>query len=474
MTHYLWSIVLAFILGFPGKATTAPETFDEAHAAARKEMVGRLLVLAKWCHEKELFEERDHLWRAVIGIDTDNAEARQGLRYARAVDGSWKEPAPRPAKNRNPAALEELSSKRGEVIQPFRDALLGRLDTDKVPNDMRKQVLEEILSIDPDDEAAHKLKGEAHVDGTWVLAETAAGKERRAAIKAAAEGAKSAAAKPEPLTATDDDKVYTQAWKCGFQLGVLRILGTGDGAQCEKLSEGARAAAAVFQAALGAEANWIEGFTLYIVTGKGEKEPFIAKIPGLSDEERQLMKRTIGGGIPGTWRVVLFEPDPARLVDCGVRHSIAHLLFRAFNLNTDKAWIFEGFGLYLTREACGTRLTWFATGGGAANEGKNSPRAKLAAKDANWMNAALQALTKESPPDLAKIFQEDLSKMSVDDVVISYALAAYLIEGRSSSVTAFLKSVGEGTSTADAVQNTLGMSVPELQARLVQWLKERK
>lgn len=472
--HCLWSIVVALLLGLPARATTAAETFEEAHTAARKEMVGRLLVLAKWCHEKELFEERDHLWKAVIGIDTDNAEARQGLRYARAVDGSWKEPAPRPAKNRNPAAMDELSTKRGELIQPFRDALLVRFDTDKVPSETRKQVLEEILSIDPDDEPAHNLKGEARVDGAWVLTETAAGKERRAAIKAAAEGAKTSTAKPEPLAASDDDKVYTQAWKCGFQVGVLRILGTGDGAQCEKLAEGARSAAAVFQAALGAEANWIDGFTLYIVTGKGEKEPFISKIPDLSDEERALMKRTIGGGIPGTWRVVLFEPDPARLVDCGVRHSIAHLLFRAFNLNTDKAWIFEGFGLYLTREACGTRLTWFATGGGAANEAKNSPRAKLAVKDANWMNTALQTLTKESPPDLAKVFQEDLARMTVDDVVVSYALAAYLIEGRSSSVPALLKSIGEGTSTADAVQATLGMTVPELQARLVQWLKERK
>ena len=473
MTHCLWSFVLAFILGFPARAT-ARETFEEAHATARKEMVGRLLGLAKWCHEKELFEERDHLWKAVIGIETDNAEARQGLRYARNVDGSWKEPAPRQAKNRNPAALEELPGKRGEVIQPFRDALLGRFDTDKVPNETRKQVLEEILSIDPDDEAAHKLKGEAKADGAWVLAESAAGKERRTAIKAAAESAKTSTAKPEPLAATDDDKVYTQAWKCGFQVGALRILGTGDGAQCDRLAEGARAAASVFQAALGSDANWAEGFTLYIVTGKGEKEPFISKIPDLSDEERQLMKRTIGGGIPGTWKVVIFEPDLARLVDCGVRHSIAHLLFRAFNLNTDKAWIFEGFGLYLTREACGTRLTWFATGGGAANEGKNSPRAKLAVKDANWMNTALQTLTKESPPDLAKIFQEDLSKMSVDDVVVSYAVAAYLIEGRSGSVSALLKSIGEGTSTADAIQGTLGMTVPELQTRLVQWLKERK
>jgi hypothetical protein len=464
--------LLGSLIGTPGRATARPESFDEAHASARKEMVTRLLSLAKWCNEKELFEERDNLWKAVIGIDTDNAEARQGLRYARNVDGSWKDPAPRQAKNRNPAALEELPAKRGEVIHPFRDALLPRFDTDKVPPDARKQVLDEILAIDPDDEPAHKLKGEARLGNAWVLNETAAGKERRTAIRAAADGAANAA-KPETITPTDEDKVYTSAWKCGLQSGAVRILSTGDASQCDKFAEAIRKANAIFPAALSTEPNWAEGFTLYVVAGKGEKEPFIAKIPDLSDEERQTFKRTIGAGIPGTWRVALFEPDPARLLDCGVRHSIAHLLFRAFNVNTDKAWIFEGFGLYLTREACGTRLTWFSTGSGAANEGKTSVRGKLMAKDANWMNAALQTLSKESPPDLAKILQQDLSKMSVDDVVVSYALAAYLIEGRSADVPVVLKSVGEGTASAEALQSALGMSVPELQARLLQWLKER-
>jgi hypothetical protein len=458
----------------PARVPARPDSFEEAHETARKEMVGRLLALASWCHEKELFEDRDHLWRAVIGIDSDNAEARKGLRYARNVDGSWKEPSPRPAKNRNPAAQEELPAKRGDVIQPFRDALIARFDTDKVPPETRKQVIEEILSIDPDDESAHHLKGEAKLDGAWVLAESVAGKERRAAIKAAAEGAKTGGAKPEALEPADEDKVYSEGWKCGLQSGPVRILGTGDASQCERFAEACRIAGAVFHTALGAEPNWAEGFTLYVVAGKGEKEPFISKIPALSDEERQLMKRTIGGGIAGTWKVALFEPDPARLLDCGVRHSIAHLLFRAFNLNTDKAWIFEGFGLYLTRETCGTRLTWFSSGSGSANEGKNSVRGKLMAKDANWMNAALQVLAKENPPDLGKVLQADLAKLSVDEVLVSYALAAYLIEGRSSSVPAVLKSVGEGTASAEALQSALGMSVPELQARLTQWLKERK
>jgi hypothetical protein len=53
------------------------------------------------------------------------------------------------------------------------------------------------------------------------------------------------------------------------------------------------------------------------------------------------------------------------------------------------------------------------------------------------MNVALQTLAKE-PSDLAAT-----SSRPTVDVVVAYALAAYLIEGRSTAVPVVLKSVGE-------------------------------
>ena len=88
--------------------------------------------------------------------------------------------------------------------------------------------------------------------------------------------------------------------------------------------------------------NWAEGFTLYVVAGKGEKEPFIAD-PDLSDEERLTSaddRRRDPGDVEGR----ALRAHPARLLDCGVRPDRAPPL-PAFNLNTDKAWIFEVSGL---------------------------------------------------------------------------------------------------------------------------------
>jgi hypothetical protein len=346
---------------------------------------------------------------------------------------------------------------------------------EKPPPETCKAVLAEILTVDPDDEAAHRMMGQARLDDRWVLVETAAGKARRAEIRAAVEAAtKSAPENIQPTTPTDEDKVLLEGWKCGTQTETIRVLATGDASQCEILAKACWITGAAFEAALKTSPSWSEAFSMYIAVGAGEKDALIARIPGMDDKQREVLKRTIGGGIPGTWKVVLFEPDPKRLLDCGVRHALAHLLSRSWNIGTGNAWIFEGLGLYLTREVCGTRLTWFCSGKGVAGEGKNSPRGKLMVATSNWMNEALQILTRDPAPDLAKVLDHDLASIGVDDLLISYALAAYLVEGRSEATPAVLKSIGEGAKSADALQAALGMTVPELQERLVQWLKERK
>jgi len=450
------------------------DPLEAVRVEARTALVGRLLELASWCNQSQLFDERDRVWRAVIGMETDNLEARKGLRYARNVDGSWKDPSPRPAKNMNAAALKELPARRAEAVKPFSEAMLEQIRGETVPPETRRAVLAEILAVDPDDAAAHGLLGEVQTEKGWVLAETATGKTRRAAIRAAVEAAKAAPPGILPAAATADEKKLFDKWKSGAQSGTVRVIGTGDAKTCEDLANQCRITGLVFREVLGVAPNWADGFSIFIVAGAGEKDAFVAALPDLQDAQRDGLKRTIGGGIPGTWKIVLFEPDEKKRTDCGVRHSLAHLLHQGWKVETSHAWIFEGLGLYLTREICGTRLTWFCTGTGVSNQAKNSPRGKLITGDVNWMNEAYTVLTRESPVDLATVLGRDLSTMGVEDVLVSYALAAYLVEGRPEAVAPLLEAVGQDAAPADAIQRALAMTVPELQERLVRWLSERK
>jgi hypothetical protein len=455
-------------------ARFAGDSLEEVRTEARSALVERLHDLAIWCNQNQLFEERDRVWRAVIGIQPDNLDARKGLRYARNVDGSWKEPSPRPARNMNAAALEKLPEKRAEAVKPFSDALLARIQGDDVDPEVRRSVLDEVLSVDPDDAQAHGILGEVRSENSWVLSETATAKTRRGEIRAAVQAAKSAPPGVLPASATPDESKLYDKWKSGAQSGTVRVIGSGEAKACEDLANLCRVTGSVYRAVLGAEPDWAAGFGIFLVTGAGEKDTFVAGLDQLSDAQKDAFKRTIGGGLSGTWKIALFEPDEKKRHDCGVRHSLAHLLQRGWHLETSHAWIFEGLGLYLTREICGTRLTWFCTGSGVTNETKNSPRAKLIVGDVNWMNEAYLLLTRENPVELATVLGRDLTTMGVEDVLVSYALAAYLVEGRPDAISSLLAAIGADTPPPEAIQKSLGMTVPELQERLVRWLSERK
>src|SRR3954471_2128713 len=125
---------------------TSSDALEELRAAHKDLFIRGLLDLAAWCTENELYLERDNLYHRVIELEPDNLEARKGLRYARNPDGSWKEPAPRAAKNRNDRALAQLSSRRGETLRPYCDALLD--DIENAEPGLKKRVIDDVASID--------------------------------------------------------------------------------------------------------------------------------------------------------------------------------------------------------------------------------------------------------------------------------------------------------------------------------------
>src|SRR5438093_1346716 len=83
----------------------------------------------------------------------------------------------------------------------------------------------------------HGLLGEARVGEKWVMAETAASKARRTAIQAAIQAAKSGAPKPGALSADQAEAGLVPEWKCGAQTPDVRVLGTCDAAECERIAQ---------------------------------------------------------------------------------------------------------------------------------------------------------------------------------------------------------------------------------------------
>jgi len=447
-----------------------PDALDLARASARTELVARLLTHAAWSQENELYAERNRAWGRVIAIDADNPDARKGLRFARNADGSWKEPAPRPAKNRNAKAEAEIPARRAEVVGPFREAMLALIEKERPSSDLRRAMLDEVLGTDPDDAVVRDLLGEARTEAGWVLKETAVGKERRAAIRAAALKAGDASVPLERVEETALEKGLGAQWTCAVGTGSVRVLATTDAGEGDKIARACAAVPGVVAEALGRPVKLAEPYTVYVL-GPAGRDAFVDAWPGLQPDERERLKGWAGGGIPRAVATAVWDADPRKRLDCASLHAIVHALRAAVGIGPEHGWALEGLGLYLNREVCGTRFAWFT---GAALDKKNKLTTRLVQADANWMNEAFVLLSGPGRPDLEAGMEKDVSQVGVAEMLASYALAAYLLEGRPAEAPVLLERIASGTKPVAAIREVLGMSVHELQERLVRWLSERK
>lgn len=457
--------VLALVL--PAARAQSPE-FQAEHAELKRSLVQRMLGLAEWCHDQQLFLERDTTWRRVLAIDPENMDARKGLRYAHNRDGTWKEPAPRTVQNLNKQALLELPAKRGEAIHPFRDALLARLEKEPDAAKLSKGIHEELLQLDPDDDVVRARMGYVQDAGQWVLAETVRGKTRRGEIRTIVKAALESADPASPAPPTDAEKGWIETWGCGSTVAGVRVLGVGT-QECEPLARTIAAAVKTVGALFGGEPRIPSEFNFYTAPGPA-RATLLGKLPNLTTEYRAFFEKAPGGGLPGTSSTLIFDADEKHRRDCAVRNALWHVLKLNYGIAQEHAWAFEGLGLYLTRELVGTRYTWSLL----ANPATDKQKAALLVPDSNWMNEALKILTAANAPDLGVVLNKTVGELGLPDMLVDYAFAAYLVEGHPDKVAELLRRTGAGAKIDATSREVLGLTVPALQDHLVQWMKERK
>ncbi len=424
MRHRLGPWLVTALLCVPSFAQS--EEFNRERTAQRAVLVERLLKLATWCQEQQIFVERDKVWRQVIEIDANNMEARKGLRYARNQDGTWKDPPTRSVQNMNKKALEEFPAKRSEAVRPYRDALLELLPKETDPDIVARGLYADVLALDPDDARIHELQGDVKDGDRWMLT----------------------------------------AWSCAVTANALRVLGCGGSADCESLARTLVACRTAVGGIFGVELKQPEVFNFYVVSGTAAKNAFLERYP-LGEDARNFLSKSPGGGLPGGNCTVLFEADGKRRTDCAVRNAISHYLWLNFGVHDRNGWAWEGLGIYLTRELVGTRFTWYSLAGPNANALKTS----LLVPESNWMNEGLKVL---GSADLAAVLAKPVSEFGLEDMLVSYVFGAYLIEGQPDKAAEFLRRAGKDAKPEEISRGVFGWSMPTLQDHLVRWLQERR
>ncbi len=477
-------VIILAVLGmllFPSLVSAQSDGFQRKRAEARVELIKSQLSLAEWCSLKELFLERDQVYTRILTLEPDNLDARKGLRYGRNPDGSWKDPPAREAKNRNPKGLEELPARRAKAIGRYRDTMLELLASESTDPKLRREVYDEILRFDPDDARIHDVAAETKSGDQWVLADTVAAKARRAEIKTLVQSSKSDVPAAEEAPPTPEEAALA-AWNTAIGTSSMRVFSTGDEPEAQSILTTCLAAESLLNALFGFQATLPAGYTIFVLAHEGEKDGFIDKLPSLTTAERDFIRGLQSSGVNEDKHVALFDPEPRRRLDNSVRHTIGHLLHSACGVTAQCGWVWEGAGLYLTRELCGTRLTWFISKAPATEDKEQQTlRSVLLNSDTNWMNEALKLLDSEAAPKLDQVMRRDPNVMTMQDMLAAYALCAYLIESRPADAAKLFQRAGENlasptaaTDPVPAVQEILGLTIPDLEDRVRRWLKERR
>lgn len=453
-----------------GHAITPGHAEDEA-AKLQAELIQKLLGLATWCNEKELFLQRDSLWRAVLALESENPDARKGLRYSRDGQGNWKDPAPREVKDRNASAMPEFTKKRSEVVSGWREQLFALLDREKADEARRAAACAQVLSIDPEDAFVHGLRDEVRAGDAWVLAESAAGQARRSELHALVQKARDGAPAAEKTQPGPDDLALLPAWKgCSDSDGMHLLIQTGDPEALEFV-RAAHAGSALAESLCGKPMPPTKGFTAYVLVDPAERDKLLAAIPGASDPEKKLWKTTAGFGLPHTASIVLWDKDSKRRIDCFARHLAASQLYANAHVDSKLGWLFEGYGLYVAHELVGSRMTWFVS----PQPGENSAlRTRLSSAKTDWSAEAAGVLKGANAPKLAEILEKDLSVLKLEDMLVAHAFVAYLAEGLPRQFPVILQRVGAGESSVKVIEELTGHPLAETQKRLERWLSERK
>ena len=160
-------------------------------------------------------------------------------------------------------------------------------------------------------------------------------------------------------------------------------------------------------------------------------------------------------------------------VDSIVRQAISIQMTQRFGLTDKSAWIHEGFGMYLTYDLIGTRLTLFIRQTDYVEGGEENWDRDIHAPDADWLAMAREELESPKPPNLAFTLGRDVNELTPRDLVVSYALATFFMEGHEPELCIKLfTEIGNGKNPVATVESLLGYGLPTLSERLHTFLVE--
>ncbi len=458
------------------------QVFEAAYTELCARAVSDLEAYAEWCGSVRLAADRERALNAILHFSPQHEGARRGLKHVKQRDGSWAPPPKKSEVKNNNKNLEpegvERRRKIGTALLEGGLELARTSESDDVAQRRRwrAQVVADVLVIDTDHEAARVAGGEARREQEWVLAETVAAKAQRAALKSRVEHHVAAVPSPQATEIRPHETALGIQWAHAVATPRLRVLTDGAKAEAERAAVMCTAALEWFSELAAISSDLTPDYTIYLLVNSASRDAFVGAWPGWSDSERARVKTWAGCGVPGDIHQARWDADEAHRLDGAVRHTLGLLMLRELQFDHSRcAWAWEGFGLYLTRELVGTRYTWYSSAPASGDTETKDLLGRLMLSDVNWVNEYYQRAKRNRAPTLAKLAATRIDAFGVDDILASYAVAAYVLEGRPGALPELLGSLGASSDGgAAALARLFDDELPLGDQRILRWLSERK
>lgn len=411
--------------------------------------------------------------RFVLELDPDHAEARRSLGFRR-ISGEWKRSAAwHPSRDYRPAALPEARRRIREAVLPLRAPFLEDLQRHPagLQRESAQRTIRALLELDEDDAALRAMIGETRLAAEWVLVESARSAERRGALSTGIARARdlTPVALAQPVPGDLDDWPF--AWTCSLRTRGLEVVGTVPEAEGMLVAADLACLARTFELAFGVPGAHREDLRVMLFTGYAERDIVLQRLqlpPGV----RRNLGSAAGGWLGSGRRLAEWDGSAARRRDGATRQILGTMLMDRFGIDGGHAWAWEGFGLYLVHLQLGTRGTWFYQGSGYQPVADALSWPALQDPQADWHAITRSLLSDPDGPRLHFLFGRPLNSMTAQDLVCSYTLAAYLLEGWPEHTPRLLSALGRGEHPVLAFERELGFPITQLDQRVVRWTLE--
>jgi hypothetical protein len=437
--------------------------------------VQQLEATADWCRSERLYGYRQRVLAFLLELDPEHRDARRALGYHR-IGGEWKPPTGRrPGRDYSPESIPEAQRRIRESLVPLRKPFLEDLQAN--PAGLRREsaqrTIRALLALDEDDAALRAMIGETRLEGEWVLVESARTVARRKSL--AADIAKSRELTPAALDqpVPDDLVDWPIAWTVSVRTLGLELVGTVPESEGRTVAADLQSLARTFERAFGVPGTHRDGLRVMLLSGYAERDAALDQLE-LPPSVRNHLGSAAGGWLGSGQRLAEWDGSAQRRRDGAARQVLGTMLMDRFGIDGGHAWAWEGFGLYLIHLQLGTRGTWFYQGSGYQPVADALSWSMAQDPTSDWHALTRHLLTDPNGLRVNFLLGRPLNSMTSQDLVCSYTLAAYLLEGWPDRVPRLLTALGRGEHPVLVFERELGFPITTLDQRIVRWIDESR